>query len=488
MNNKSLGPLIFKRFSLHEDLPLFHSWVTQGYAKYWGMTGHTLKQVKTEYKKLLTDGHTECYFGYMNVSGQVNSGDDVSAISKPVCFMETYDPNQSPLTHHTEVEAGDVGFHILLAPNDKPIPGFGKHVFGESIKFLFEEKNAKRILVEPDVGNDRIHKLNREFGFHHQKRIQLENKTAYLGICHKRDFEFACKNLHQIPLNGELDLTDHNGFTQVNRHLVKKGLTEFLHERILTAKRISSRSYEITTPDSGVSYLFTGEEIALEHLIIDTDSITRSDSQGNRLPLAITHFILDFADILGLKGKQLRDYLEEVNSTVYSLLFKIQQGKSSSDLVNADFQTVEQAMIEGHPIFIANSGRIGFDTQDFINYSPEAANPLSLLWLAAQKTRCELSLSEGLTYDSLIETELDATDRDRFEAHLKSQGVHPNEYYYLPIHPWQWTNKIQQLYTSDLVDQSLIYLGETQDRFQPQQSIRTFFNQSQFGKRYIKVA
>jgi siderophore synthetase component len=145
-------------------------------------------------------------------------------------------------------------------------------------------------------------------------------------------------------------------------------------------------------------------------------------------------------------------------------------------------------MIEGHPIFIANSGRMGFDTNDYLEYSPEAAKPLPLFWLAAHKSRCDVSLGDSLTYESLIESELDATDRDRFERSLTSQGVNPDAYYYLPVHPWQWTNKIQQLYTEDLVDQSLIYLGESTDKFQPQQSIRTFFNQSHYGKRYIKVA
>lgn len=482
MNTPNLAPLIFKRFSLDEDLALFHSWLTQPYAKYWGMTDKAIEEIKAEYQELLTDGHTECYFGYMG-----NSSEDASE-NAPVCFMETYDPNQSPLTHHTSIEAGDVGFHILLAPNETPIKGFGKHVFGQSLKFLFDEKKAQRILVEPDINNEKIHKLNREFGFHHQKRIQLDNKVAYLGICDKTQFEFASNTQRTSKENQPVDLTDHEGFTKINRHLVKKGLTELLHERIFNAKRISSRSYEITIESSGISYFFTGEEIALEHLIIDADSIVRTNDRGDRLNLALTSFFLDFAEILGLQGKQLADYLEEINSTVYSLLYKYQQGDKSYDLLNADFQTVEKAMIEGHPIFIANSGRIGFDTNDFLGYSPEAATPMPLLWLAAHKTRCEISLGDGLTYESLIESELDATDRDRFERSLTSQGAHPGEYYYLPVHPWQWTNKIQQLYIEDLVDQSLIYLGESTDRFQPQQSIRTFFNQSQYGKRYIKVA
>ena len=469
-----LTSLTFKRFHIKKDIKQFHAWVSAPYASFWGMEGWPLEKVKAAYEDLLGDSHTECYWGMMD--------------NRPVCLMETYDPLQSPLIDHMDLNHNDCGFHILLAPVSEPITGFSKHVFSECLSFLFYEKQVERIIVEPDVRNHKVHALNRLFGFHHSKRIQFDHKEAYLGICDKQAFQYAKLNQQQSHTQQTVDLTDHEGFQVINRHLVKKALTEFIHERILTPTRLSARGYEVKLDDKQESYHFNAELLALEHLLIDKASITRVNHKGDQLPLCITNFFLDFSDKLGLSGKRLGDYLEEINSTVYSLLYKYQHTLVSLELAGADFQTIEQAMIEGHPIFIANSGRIGFDTDDFLTYSPEAAAPLPLIWLAAHKARCEMAFSDKLDYDNLIEQELDIKEREAFSQSLYKQGLHPKDYCYIPVHPWQWQHKIQQLFTQDLVDQQLVYLGESQDKFQPQQSIRTFFNLSNANKRYIKVA
>ena len=44
----------------------------------------------------------------------------------------------------------------------------------------------------------------------------------------------------------------------------------------------------------------------------------------------------------------------------------------------ADFQTIEARMTEGHPCFVANSGRLGFGVAEYLRYAPEAAEPVRL--------------------------------------------------------------------------------------------------------------
>ena len=49
-------------------------------------------------------------------------------------------------------------------------------------------------------------------------------------------------------------------------------------------------------------------------------------------------------------------------------------------------------MIEGHPSFVANNGRLGFDAEDYHAYAPEAAAPIRVMWLAVHKRQRALRL------------------------------------------------------------------------------------------------
>ena len=54
-------------------------------------------------------------------------------------------------------------------------------------------------------------------------------------------------------------------------------------------------------------------------------------------------------------------------------------------------------MAEGHPSFVANSGRVGFDASDYRAYAPEARAPIQLVWLAAHRRHTEWSAIGGLS-------------------------------------------------------------------------------------------
>ncbi|WP_038928475.1 IucA/IucC family protein, partial [Yersinia pestis] len=70
---------------------------------------------------------------------------------------------------------------------------------------------------------------------------------------------------------------------------------------------------------------------------------------------------------------------------------------SATQLVHANYQTVETAMSEGHPVFIANNGRIGFDITDYAAYAPESAHPINLIWIAVHQDKTVFSSFTGLS-------------------------------------------------------------------------------------------
>ena len=156
---------------------------------------------------------------------------------------------------------------------------------------------------------------------------------------------------------------------RANRHLVRKALSEFAHERLITPQDHGSGRYRVASDDRAVEYVFRADLLALDHWRIDAASIVRRrTADGQMLPLDALDLILDLRHGLSLTPSVLPVYLEEISSTLASAAFKLAaMPVSAAELARADFQAVEAGMTEGHPCFVANNGRLGFDAADYVN-------------------------------------------------------------------------------------------------------------------------
>lgn len=279
---------------------------------------------------------------------------------------------------------------------------------------------------------------------------------------------------------------------KVNRLQIRKMLSEFSHELLLSPqlKRIHGiwGLYSLSTSNGQTEYQFLARILALDHWHIDNGSITKiTDQQAE--PLDAIAFLLEFTKELGFTDLNLPTYLEEVISCLYGSTYMHANSQlTAKDLTEASYADVEHAMIAGHPCFIANSARIGFDAVDYQNYSPEAATPLSLVWVAGHKNHTEFTSIPPLTYRQVIEQELDPDTKLSFDLVLIEKGLDPEHYIYFPIHPWQWHNKLVYLFAPDIAALKLVCLGNSKDQYMPQQSVRTFFNVSNTNRFYVKSA
>ena len=83
---------------------------------------------------------------------------------------------------------GDLGMHVLVAPPETPRPGFTRPVFRTVMALCFQDDSVRRVVVEPDVRNDRIARLNAAAGFVVARHIMLPTKTAALSFCTREAF------------------------------------------------------------------------------------------------------------------------------------------------------------------------------------------------------------------------------------------------------------------------------------------------------------
>lgn len=486
------GSFSIKPFDLDKDCEFLHDWVNRDYAIFWGLQNSTLEAVKQEYAQLLARDGYSIYVGYFE--------------KKPAFLLERYDPSLDIISKHYEVQAGDIGIHIIVAPpNLNKVPNFTWHVFMSIMDFVFSNPEVDRILVEPDIRNKKMFALCERVGFRLDKAIELPHKSAQLAFLKRSDY-FHIKSSGTIIKRSKMNNIDNSVTPQqaiqhiqpdiwqtANRLLIRKAICEFSHEKLIqpvAAENATSdrKNFRVTADDHEVVYEFEAKELGLDHLSIKPESIRKSVS-GQEQPLDAILFIKEFRQQLGMSDKMIPVYLEEIISTLHGSAFKMTKGNpSAKELARADFQTIEQSMTEGHPCFVANNGRIGFDSTDYRSYAPETGNSFALMWLAGHKDHTKYAGTSDLDYQTTMTQELGSEAIESFNQQIKDKGFDPDNYLFIPIHPWQWFNKLAQVYSPEIAKGNLICLGYGNDQYLAQQSIRTLFNISNPEKLYVKSA
>ncbi|MCZ2813618.1 IucA/IucC family siderophore biosynthesis protein [Modestobacter sp. VKM Ac-2979] len=303
------------------------------------------------------------------------------------------------------------------------------------------------------------------------------------------------------PVADETDLADLRAahlepvaMARAHRHVVTKALSEFGHERLVTPEAdggpadVLGRTWWSLRTAAGVRYRFAARVLPLEHWDVDPASVSRT-VDGADAPLDALALVDELQHDLGIPDQLLGTYLEEVSATLAGAAWKLHHRRTDArELARADLQTVERSMTEGHPAFVANNGRIGFGLADAAAYAPEAGAPVRLVWLAARREHTHLACGEGVDEQQLYAGQLGEELLARFAGRLRSLGLDPADYSYLPVHPWQWDHRLAVTFAADVGRRDLVPMGHSEDRYQAQQSIRTFFDLDRPDRHYVKTA
>ena len=510
--------LYFVPLDLDKHIALIQPWFQMGYAKFWGMQNMTIAQTRQHYLDHIENKGLQVFIGFYR--------DQASIV------LEVYDPKLDEIKDLYPIQSGDVGMHFFVAPCRTPIAGFTLTWMQKVMRFLFEELKAKRIVVEPDIHNDKIHMLNLEVGFTYSNAINMATKTAMLAFCLPENFYVSltsqpfkrtshsphhdqatlfinhCKEqismTNQLQVNSKeniketaINVAEHlkpHIWQKVNRHLVCKAIAEFSHEQLFTLLAETEQdaqgwaNYRLATDNIDKYYTFRAKRMALRHWRIDKDSLNCVENKQDT-PLDALEFIIDFKKTLAIPEDKLPIYLDEISSTLYGAAYKeVNAIFDSSALANADYQQIEAAMTEGHPCFVANNGRLGFNAFDYQKYAPETGQAFKIVWIAVRKEKAVYGCIPDLEYNELIEKDLGDSKVNEFKTRLAELDLAHQDYIFMPVHPWQWYNKINIVFASDIANENIVVLGESDDLYKAQQSIRTYFNVTDNNKHYVKTS
>jgi hypothetical protein len=140
---EGFGTVRILRLDPQADADIVHAWVSEERASFWGMNGLTRDRVAEIYAHLDT---LDTHHAFLLQRDGVPAG-----------LLQTYEPEADRVSECYEVEPGDIGVHLLLAPAgpEGARPGWTTALLKAVTAYVFLTLDRKRVVVDPDAANDR---------------------------------------------------------------------------------------------------------------------------------------------------------------------------------------------------------------------------------------------------------------------------------------------------------------------------------------------
>lgn len=155
------------------DAELLHDWVTQERARFWGMLDKTLAEVEEIYAYIDEQDHLAAYL--------------VCWEDEPWALFQTYDPAVDEIGQFYDRRPGDIGVHLLIGPGRRP-DGFSDALFGHLAAWVFSDPHVQRVVLEPDVRNDRSRNLAARLDADLGPQVALPDKQAQFLFLDRADW------------------------------------------------------------------------------------------------------------------------------------------------------------------------------------------------------------------------------------------------------------------------------------------------------------
>ncbi|MFI2431812.1 GNAT family N-acetyltransferase [Streptomyces sp. NPDC018693] len=147
------GTFRLRPLDAEADAGTVHGWVSQERAVFWGMNGLTIHQVTQIYAHMATLDTHHAFLAELD--------------GTPVALLQTYEPSEDRVSECYTAEPGDIGVHVLLAPADGggARPGWSAALLGAFAEYVLVGLDRRRVVVDPDVRNDKAIARFQRMGF-----------------------------------------------------------------------------------------------------------------------------------------------------------------------------------------------------------------------------------------------------------------------------------------------------------------------------------
>jgi siderophore synthetase component len=282
-------------------------------------------------------------------------------------------------------------------------------------------------------------------------------------------------------------------FVHVRRRLLRQLLESLLYEDLLAARTTDDGRRAVDGTDehgNAVSYLFTAtRRYGFDRVRLGPQPVLRRTPSGTVEAESTTRLLDDLRGGLHADEACLVTFARELEETLLkdALAQYVRAGRGDK-LCGADYDTLEWAITDGHPYHPAYKSRMGFDLEDNLAWGPEFAGAVHPLWLAAHRGVATVTVSAGLRETAFLREQLGPATVQHFHQQIRRAGADPVHYTLVPVHPWQWRERISRAFAAALRNRELIVLGDDPHTHLAQQSIRTLACRDVPGRAYLKLS
>ncbi|KTD49206.1 IucA/IucC family protein [Legionella quateirensis] len=121
---------------------------------------------------------------------------------------------------------------------------------------------------------------------------------------------------------------------------------------------------------------------------------------------------------------------------------------------------LEQWGCTGNPYQPAFRAKTGLSRREVLQNSPEFQSKISIHWCALTKNKVSIP-AQALQFNDLIAQEF-PTEFLLWRERVLLHHLNPEDYYPLPVHPWQWRNQLQTRCSALIDNKSLVLLPHHQ--------------------------
>lgn len=201
----------------------------------------------------------------------------------------------------------------------------------------------------------------------------------------------------------------------------------------------------------------------------------------------LTDFFIKLCESLPMDNITKAYMIREINHTWLAEAHLYGNHQITSEHLSKLSGAIVDTALRGHPWIVMGKGRLGFGYDDYRKFVPERAKSVQLPWFAIHKSLAEFSSLKSLSIDDVYCKTLGTEQFQRFKKILNEKKLKQEDYLFLPIHPWQWSNWISLNYAPQITEQKLIFMSVSDQEYLPLQSIRTFANINDKNTYHIKL-
>jgi 2-[(L-alanin-3-ylcarbamoyl)methyl]-3-(2-aminoethylcarbamoyl)-2-hydroxypropanoate synthase len=282
-------------------------------------------------------------------------------------------------------------------------------------------------------------------------------------------------------------------YASARRRVLRQLLESLLFEDALRVRTIDAGATVIDGIDATGGAVQYVAEARRRHgfgrVAVDPDTLRRVCGNADSETESVSQFLGEVRGMLRAQPEQLERFAQELEETlVKDALAQFVREERGDTLAGTDYDALEAMIMDGHRYHPTYKSRLGFDLVDNIAYGPEFAEPVRPVWLAARRTLAQVTTSRSLLERDFLRGQLGAAKHDAFEATIRARGEDPGRFTMLPVHPWQWRERISLGFAGQLAAGDLLVLGDDPYAFVAQQSIRTLACSDAPNRPYLKLA